>query len=773
MPDMPRLNFRRLMSEFRQVERALRDCRANGLLRCEPVEDNLLEWEADLVFPADSQLQKDLASLAESLMDPERSRVTIRARFPLEYPVNPPEVWIQRPRLRYQSAPVTLGGKVCNALLTDAGWLPSSSMLVVFSQLRDALMEAGARVDMTVSVMRGYPAAPLQLRRLSTKLFPEANSFVKHNMVALSAAEAEPFLGSLVRLEESDKIGLPFEFAEELYGRASRGQQLDLPLLFEVRSQLGRKIHCAIYDFIQGLPPTCILLPKWVMEDAFIMERESVRIRGVKLQLITFVKVQPHTVDFYKAVQQSGVEVNVLLTESLSRFSALTEDTSVPVEICGERHWVRVVALRPQGAVRIIDTDVQHHFEFQVDFDPAPDLEDEKELQLRQNQLLRRHRERQDQHEAARRSSEQRLSEFRHKHFLQVRERAFRAAGGEDGCVGEVELALRLPNGAHIRGKFSDGAPIPALLALALKSDWAEECHPWGVHAMTCYPRRILQESDAITKAMHRSTINVQVEREPDNLESFIWPSEAKTCADACGDLGAVSTAPSSRVSSAGAKACGSGSAGAKAIKHQANVVTGFRRLDRSHDGAVLREELGRVLRFLDERFWTDHCLDSLLAASGMTHRDQVFYEGFFEWVFADNTGCQEGDVVAFDDSGPPLPRFDEEALQRHTHIAFEAQRFIQAGVDVAEAIARAEAGDVLPPNDVTETIARQISAPQAAVSRERSGRSQNEAHDRQVQDVMDLTGVERDIVVAVLHETDWDTEAAVNLILDRLLEDD
>ena len=77
--------------------------------------------------------------------------------------------------------------------------------------------------------------------------------------------------------------------------------------------------------------------------------REPVRVRGVELDLITAaawpcwalscgpstqpavairaeVKVQPHGVEFYDAVQRSGREVQSLLTDSLSRFSALTED---------------------------------------------------------------------------------------------------------------------------------------------------------------------------------------------------------------------------------------------------------------------------------------------------------------------------------------------------------------------------------------------------------------------------------------------------------------
>ena len=46
-------------------------------------------------------------------------------------------------------------------------------------------------------------------------------------------------------------------------------------------------------------------------------------------QLVNEVKVQPHSVDFYQAVRDSGRDVRELLTESLSRFSTLTEDFNV------------------------------------------------------------------------------------------------------------------------------------------------------------------------------------------------------------------------------------------------------------------------------------------------------------------------------------------------------------------------------------------------------------------------------------------------------------
>jgi len=66
----------------------------------------------------------------------------------------------------------------------------------------------------------------------------------------------------------------------------------------EVKARLGRKTHCAIYDLLQGLPQDMCLLPTWVMEELSIKERAQVRVRSVALNLINFVKVQPHSMEF-------------------------------------------------------------------------------------------------------------------------------------------------------------------------------------------------------------------------------------------------------------------------------------------------------------------------------------------------------------------------------------------------------------------------------------------------------------------------------------------
>eukprot|EP00435_Cladocopium_sp_Y103_P024692 s1936_g6.t1 len=247
-PEMPKLNFKRLMVEFKQLEAQIADgsCAA-FLLRCEPVEDNLMEWEVDMSFPSESPLQKSLDNLAAVMFDSTLNRLTLCVRFTVEFPLSPPEVWLRRPRMRYpsgQTGPVTFGGRVCSLLLASAGWQPATSMLSVFKEVQQSLLASEIEANAMVHIKKEYPKASIQLERLNTELFHTVNGFCKDGMTAMSPEEAQPFLGDLKRLEVTDKIGLPLSYANGIYQRAELGAELVLPMIFEIKTLLGRKTHC-------------------------------------------------------------------------------------------------------------------------------------------------------------------------------------------------------------------------------------------------------------------------------------------------------------------------------------------------------------------------------------------------------------------------------------------------------------------------------------------------------------------------------------------------
>ncbi|CAK9050684.1 Ubiquitin fusion degradation protein 1 homolog, partial [Durusdinium trenchii] len=534
-PEMPKLNFKRLLVEFKQVEAAIAAGEAAPwLLRCEPVEDNLMEWEVDMSFPAESDLQKSLENLAASMFDTRLNRLTLCVRFTVEFPLSPPEVWLRRPRMRYRegkTGPVTFGGRVCSLLLASAGWQPATSMLSVFKEVQQSLLESEIEANTMVHVKKEYPKASIQLERLNTELFHTVNGFCREGMTALSPEAAQPFLGDLKRLEVTDKIGLPLSYANSIYQRAELGADLVLPMIFEIKTLLGRKSHCAIFEFFDGLPEMHVLIPKWVMEDLAIDEREPVRVRGVELDLVTSVKVQPHSVDFYHAVRDSGREVRELLTESLARFSTLTEDTAVPIEVNEKFFQVQVLSVEPHGAVRIIDMDVQHHFEFKVEFEPAPDLEDEAATKEYQDRVLNSIKLRRERSAAGRQEMEQKRLEARRKRYQDLLQKVSTEETPAGGADGTVEIALRMPDGSQVKGKYSEGLSVQHLLRAALESKWAQTALPWGLYLRMAFPKKVLKEDDLITKDFHRSALSVQEEQAPEKDEELfavLWDAPMK-----------------------------------------------------------------------------------------------------------------------------------------------------------------------------------------------------------------------------------------------------
>eukprot|EP00929_Paragymnodinium_shiwhaense_P086083 TRINITY_DN46579_c0_g1_i1.p1 TRINITY_DN46579_c0_g1~~TRINITY_DN46579_c0_g1_i1.p1 ORF type:complete len:701 (+),score=170.30 TRINITY_DN46579_c0_g1_i1:101-2203(+) len=671
---MNQLNFRRLLREFKGVQNAMADESVPWLCRCEPVGDNLLSWELDVTFPEESAMQKSLNEYAASLLDETQNRLTLLLRFPCEFPYAPPELWVRRPRLKYKSAPVTFGGKVCNQLLTSKGWTGSVSIVMVLEQVRQALLEAGAEVDGRVTAKKGYTSTPhaIGLDRLSTSLFPTAGGFRKDNICVLSAAEAEPWVGDVSRLEPTDKIMFPIQLAEELYGNDAFAEGM----MFEVKTSTGRKTHCALSDFVSGIPPDYALLPRWVMDELFIESRDMVSIRAVGLELCQYVKIQPHGVDFYEAVQQSGLDTRTLLTESLRQFSGLTESSSVPIKIDGKKYPVNIVELRPQAAVKII---THGEFEFAVDFDPAPDLEDDADIKKRQKELLEKYKEKEAAAAAEKQSLEDKRAAAIDKHYRHERASFCKLAGAEAcmpglaeiGASGDVEVALRLPGGEVLKGRFPEGASAAALYAFAFSSAWAEKQHPWSLQLSSAFPRKLLGEDDVVDKGMHRSVVSVR---------------EVSPPAD---------------------------------------------------DEELFKEAAGK-------------------------HR-----EGGPEDTKAD---------------AHAVPELDEEALHDRTTRAYEVQRYIRAGHAPEEAAAKYESGGTMPitaeEREAAEKAAK--AAASASVAPAEPARPSRELQavddasmpaelrDELINNVVNFSGVSREMAENFLAIANWDVSTAINLALDE-----
>jgi len=341
----------------------------------------------------------------------------------------------------------------------------------------------------------------------------------------------------------------------------------------------------------------------------------------------------------------------------------------MPMEIGEHVHKVQIVELRPDAAVRIIDTDVQHHFQFEVDFEASPDLEDEEARKEREKEVLSRVAGNEEAKASEQRKVAQQLADARRSRFETLCKDVFAAAGSNDGLEEDVEVAVRLPDGTQVRGKFAEGVPISAIKAVALRSQWAQTNTPRGLHLMIPFPQRVLQVEGTIQKDLHRAAVSVQEEREP------------------------------------------------------------------ADDEAILR---------LSATFEEPH-LDALEQAATLL-----------------------------------VPQLDENSARRRTEQAFEVQRFVQAGATPEEARQQDDAGERLGPADAQRAVAattrpdpplagRRVEAiPQLPLEQTRS---EMDGREEQVRMVMNITGANHEKSLEILELCEWNTEGAVNLLLDAGLD--
>ncbi len=55
--------------------------------------------------------------------------ILMEVSFPPSYPFAPPFCRVIRPRFRFMTGHITIGGSVCTELLTQSGWVPQTTMV--------------------------------------------------------------------------------------------------------------------------------------------------------------------------------------------------------------------------------------------------------------------------------------------------------------------------------------------------------------------------------------------------------------------------------------------------------------------------------------------------------------------------------------------------------------------------------------------------------------------------------------------------------------------
>jgi len=69
--------------------------------------------------------------------------------FPEDYPIEPPFPRVIYPRFQSLTGHITVGGSICMEAISKSGWVPTTNMESLITQIKLVLAEGDARIDET------------------------------------------------------------------------------------------------------------------------------------------------------------------------------------------------------------------------------------------------------------------------------------------------------------------------------------------------------------------------------------------------------------------------------------------------------------------------------------------------------------------------------------------------------------------------------------------------------------------------------------------------
>ncbi|WCJ34042.1 ubiquitin fusion degradation 1 [Euphorbia peplus] len=172
-------------------------------------------------------------------------------------------------------------------------------------------------------------------------------------------------------LEHGDQIIMPESNLHKLLSL-----NIEFPMLFEIRNIAKDRVsHCGVSEFTAD--EGTVLLPSWMMKNLQLEEGETISLKSVDLQKGTYVKIQPHSVDFLEIRNPKSV-----LEDCLCRkFFCLTIGDTIKINYNNKDLLVDIVDAKPASAVCIVDTDCEVDFAPPLDYkEPVKDIKNVKEV---------------------------------------------------------------------------------------------------------------------------------------------------------------------------------------------------------------------------------------------------------------------------------------------------------------------------------------------------------------------------------------------------------
>uniref|UniRef100_A0A7S4BTG8 UBX domain-containing protein n=1 Tax=Chrysotila carterae TaxID=13221 RepID=A0A7S4BTG8_CHRCT len=308
----------------------------------------------------------------------------------------------------------------------------------------------------------------------------------------------------------ADKVTLPRSAAAELAHAYKNGQ-----LFFELSAGNGRPVtHVSILDFTAdegtiGMPPEvlrCLGLATDGSSGHHVMVRYKLLKRG------TFARVQPVKRRFRTEV----ADVKLFLEHELHLRTTLSEGDELEVGTGAERHVLRILELKPESAVSLIDTDLEVEVNASVEEEEevaaaeaerrraeaaaaAFAAEQEAKRAAAAAAAAAAEREAEEREKAAAAAAREEREGRRREAAAVLQSGSLASASGGSGG-GEVKVVVRCPDGSRCSGTFARTAPLALLFAL-VEAEWVEALGapllPQEFRLAASYPRRAFDRAQA------------------------------------------------------------------------------------------------------------------------------------------------------------------------------------------------------------------------------------------------------------------------------------
>jgi len=154
-------------------------------------------------------------------------------------------------------------------------------------------------------------------------------------------------------LEHGGKIILPPSALDQL-----TRLNIQYPMLFKLTNTIAsRTTHCGVLEFVADEGK--VYIPYWMMQNLALDQGGLLTVESANLQVATYAKFQPHSVDFIDLTNPKAV-----LESKLRNFACLSTGDVIAICYNNKTFEMSVLETKPAAAVSVIECDLN------VDFAP-------------------------------------------------------------------------------------------------------------------------------------------------------------------------------------------------------------------------------------------------------------------------------------------------------------------------------------------------------------------------------------------------------------------